>query len=124
MKLSKYSGDLSGIDYLSLLVIDINGAVRSVSLPRAYVSDKVLKGGIGFDASNFGYAQVHKSDMVAVPDLSTGFVEEKDGFRILHAFCDVWTTDGEPFDQYPRTVARKAMDALRSSGVGDDGVVP
>ncbi len=120
MKLSKYSGDLSGIDYLSLLVIDINGAVRSVSLPRAYVSDKVLKGGIGFDASNFGYAQVHKSDMVAVPDLSTGFVEEKDGFRILHAFCDVWTTDGEPFDQYPRTVARKAMDALRSSGVGDD----
>ncbi|HRW23157.1 MAG TPA: glutamine synthetase beta-grasp domain-containing protein [Spirochaetia bacterium] len=120
MKLSKYSGDLSGIDYLSLLVIDINGAVRSVSLPRAYVSDKVLKGGIGFDASNFGYAQVHKSDMVAIPDLSTGFVEEKDGFRILHAFCDVWTTDGEPFDQYPRTVARKAMEALRSSGVGDD----
>ncbi len=120
MKLSKYSGDLSGIDYLSLLVVDINGAVRSVSLPRAYVSDKVLKGGIGFDASNFGYAQVHKSDMVAIPDLSTGFVEEKDGFKILHAFCDVWTTDGEPFDQYPRAIARKAMDALRSSGVGDD----
>jgi len=120
VQLSKYSGDLSGIDYLSLLVVDIHGAVRSVSLPRAYVSDKVLKGGIGFDASNFGYAQVHKSDMVAIPDLTTGFVEEKDGFRILHAFCDVWTTDGEPFDQYPRTVAKKAMEALRSSGLGDD----
>jgi glutamine synthetase len=120
MKLSKYSGDLSGIDYLSLLVVDIHGSVRSVSLPRAYVSDKVLKGGIGFDASNFGYAQVHKSDMVAIPDLSTAFVEEKDDFRILHAFCDVWTTDGRPFDQYPRTIARKAMDALRASGAGDD----
>lgn len=120
MKLSKYSGDLSGIDYLSLLVVDIHGAVHSVSLPRSYVSEKVLKGGIGFDASNFGYAQVHKSDMVAVPDLATGFVEEKDGFRILHAFCDVWTTDGQPFDQYPRTVARKSMEALRASGVGDD----
>jgi len=120
MKLSKYSGDLSGIDYLSLLVVDIHGAVHSVSLPRSYVSEKVLKGGIGFDASNFGYAQVHKSDMVAIPDLGTGFVEEKDGFRILHAFCDVWTTDGVPFDQYPRTVARKAMEELRASGVGDD----
>ena len=120
MKLSKYSGDLSGIDYLSLLVVDIHGAVHSVSLPRSYVSEKVLKGGIGFDASNFGYAQVHKSDMVAIPDLSTGFVEDKDGFRILHAFCDVWTTDGIPFDQYPRTVARKAMEELRASGVGDD----
>ena len=120
MQLSKYSGDLAGIDYLSMLVVDIHGAVRSVSLPRAYVTDKVLKNGIGFDASNFGYAQVHKSDMVAVPDLSTGFVEEKDGFKILHAFCDVWTTDGEPFDQYPRTVARKAVEHLAKSGVGDD----
>ncbi len=120
MTLSKYDGDLSGIDYLSMLVIDIHGAVRSVSLPRAYVSDKVLKDGIGFDASNFGYAQVHKSDMVAVPDMATAFLEEKDGFKILHAFCDVWTTDGQPFDQYPRNVARKAAEQLRKSGVGDD----
>ncbi len=100
--------------------MDIHGAVHSVSLPRSYVSEKVLKGGIGFDASNFGYAQVHKSDMVAIPDLGTGFVEDKDGFRILHAFCDVWTTDGVPFDQYPRTVARKSMEALKASGIGDD----
>ncbi len=120
MMLSKYSGDLSGIDYLSMLVVDIHGAVRSVSLPRAYVTEKVLKNGIGFDASNFGYAQVHKSDMVAIPDLSTAFVEEKDGFRILHAFSDVWTTDGQPFDQYPRTVARKAAEHLKETGVGDD----
>ncbi len=120
MKLSKYSGDLSGIDYLSFLVVDIHGVIRSVSLPRDYVTDKVLKNGIGFDASNFGFAQVHKSDMVAIPDLSTGFVEEQEGFKILHAFCDVWTTDGQPFDQYPRTVARKAMDELKASGIGDD----
>lgn len=120
MTLSSYTGDLSTIDYLSMLVVDIHGALRSVSLPRAYVSDKVLKNGIGFDASNFGYAQVHKSDMVAIPDLATAFVEEKDGFRILHAFCDVWTTDGEPFDQYPRAVARKAADRLKATGIGDD----
>ncbi|MBL8967756.1 MAG: glutamine synthetase beta-grasp domain-containing protein [Spirochaetaceae bacterium] len=120
MELSKYSGDLSTIDYLSFLVIDIAGNMRSVSLPRSYVSDKVLKNGIGFDASNFGYAQVHKSDMVAVPDLSTGFVEEKDGFRTLHAFCDVMTTDGEPFAQYPRAIAKKAVEHLRKSGVGDE----
>jgi glutamine synthetase len=120
MELSKYTGELSGIDYLSMLVVDVHGAIRSVSLPKSYISDKVLKNGIGFDASNFGYAQVHKSDMVAVPDLSTGFIEEKDGFKILHAFCDVWTTDGEPFDQYPRTVARKAAERLKASGIGDD----
>lgn len=120
MKLSAYLGNMTGVDYLSLLVVDIHGCVRAISLPRAYVSDKTLNDGIGFDASNFGYAQVHKSDMVAIPDLSTAFLEEKDGFTILHAFCDVWTTDEKLFDQYPRTVARRAMEALRSSGVGDD----
>jgi glutamine synthetase len=120
MVLSKYTGELSSIDYLSMLVVDVHGAIRSVSLPKSYISEKVLKNGIGFDASNFGYAQVHKSDMVAVPDLSTGFIEEKDGFKILHAFCDVWTTEGEPFDQYPRAVARKAAERLKASGIGDD----
>jgi len=120
MQLSHYSGDLSTIDYLSLLVVDVAGQIHSVSLPRNYVSDKVLKNGIGFDASNFGYAQVHASDMVAIPDLADAFVQDRDGYRILHAFCDVWTTGGEPFAQYPRAVARAAVERLRQSGIGDE----
>lgn len=120
MKLERYSGDLSTIDYLSLVVVDIAGQLHSVALPRSYVTEKVLKGGVGFDASNYGYAQVHKSDMVAVPDLSTAFVEDKDGYKTLHAFCDVMTTDGEHFAQYPRTIAKKAVEELRKSGVGED----
>lgn len=120
MELSRYSGNLSTIDFLSLLVVDLGGRIHSVSLPRSYVSDKVLKQGVGFDASNFGYAQVHKSDMVAVPDLETAFVEDKDGFRTLHAFCDVFTTEGEYFDQYPRGVAKRALAELKKSGIGED----
>ncbi len=120
MELSKYSNDMSSIDYLSMLVIDVHGVMHSVSLPKGYITEKVLKGGIGFDASNFGFAQTHASDMVAIPDLSTAFVETRDGFRILHAFCDVETTDGEAFDQYPRAIARKALEHLKASGIGDD----
>jgi len=120
MKLSAYSGDLSTVDYLSLMVVDIAGHLHSVALPRSYVSDKVLRNGIGFDASNFGFAQVQSSDMVAVPDLSAAFIEEKDGYRTLHAMCDVRTTEGEAFGQYPRTVARRAVEALKARGVGDD----
>ncbi|HPD80510.1 MAG TPA: glutamine synthetase beta-grasp domain-containing protein [Spirochaetales bacterium] len=120
MKLYKFSGNLDDIDYLSMLVVDINGQLRSVSLPRSYVTDKVLKNGIGFDASNFGFAQVHHSDMVAIPDMQATFVEERDGFRILHAFCDVWTTQGELFEQYPRTIAKKAVEHMKKTGIGDD----
>ncbi|HWR10775.1 MAG TPA: glutamine synthetase beta-grasp domain-containing protein [Rectinemataceae bacterium] len=120
MKLSAWNHDMSGFDYLSLLVIDIDGRLRAVSLPASYASEKVLKKGIGFDASNFGYAKVHSSDMVAVPDLGSSFIEEKEGFRILHAFCDVKTTDGMPFAQYPREVVAKALEKVRRSGVGED----
>jgi glutamine synthetase len=111
---------MEGIDFLSLLVVDVAGSVRSVSLPKGYISEKTLKNGIGFDASNFGFAKVHDSDMVAIPDLETAFVEEKDGFTVLHAFCDVRTTEGEPFTQYPRAVARAAMEHLKATGIGEE----
>ncbi|MDA8409955.1 MAG: glutamine synthetase beta-grasp domain-containing protein [Treponema sp.] len=120
MDIAAYDGDISKVDYVSFLVIDLDGQLRSVSLPRSYATVKVLAKGIGFDASNFGYAEVRKSDMVAVPDLSTAFVEKKDGFVILHTFCDVLGTDGAPFAHYPRNVARAALDRLRASGLGDD----
>jgi len=120
MKLSEWNGDFAGIDYVSFIVIDIDGRMRAVSLPSSYASEAVLKRGIGFDASNFGYAKVQASDMVAVPDMETGFVEQKDGFSILHVFCDVCTTEGRFFEQYPRTVIRAAHEALFDSGFGDD----
>lgn len=120
MKLSEWNGDFAGIDFVSLIVIDIDGRMRAVSLPSSYASEAVLKKGIGFDASNFGYAKVHASDMVAVPDLETAFLEQKDDFNILHVFCDVRTTDGLPFAQYPRSVIRAALEALNKSGIGED----
>lgn len=120
MKLTAWNRDAGGFDYVSLLVIDIDGRMRAVSLPASYASEAILKKGIGFDASNFGYAKVHSSDMVAVPDMKTSFIEEKNGFRILHAFCDVRTKDGQVFDQYPRAVVAAALDRLRASGAGED----
>ena len=75
MQLERYNGHVEEADFLNLLMVDIAGNIRSVSLPHGYVSEKVLKEGIGFDASNYGYAKVNNSDMVAIPDMSTAFFE-------------------------------------------------
>jgi len=48
---------LGVVDYVSLIVIDIDGRMRAVSLPSSFADEAVLKKGIGFDASNFGYAK-------------------------------------------------------------------
>lgn len=121
MFLSKFSGDFSGIDFLNLLMVDIEGEIRCVTLPKSYVSDKVMKDGVGFDASNYGYAKVSNSDMVAIPDMKKAFVEERGGFKTLHAFCDVVSADESRtmFAQYPRNVARSAAAWLKQNGIAD-----
>jgi len=121
MNLSIYDGKISNIDYLDLLMIDIHGNIRHVSLPKNYVYEKVIKEGIGFDASNFGFAKIAKSDMVAVPDMNTAFLEEKEGYKILHVFCDVINpSTGEIFDQYPRNIIKMTKDYLTKNMIAED----
>lgn len=123
MNFFKFNGNFDDIDFLSLLMLDINGSIRQVTLPKGYISDKIFEKGIGFDASNFGYAKVDKSDMIAKPDMTTAFVQEKEGHMIVHAFCDVFLTTGEPFDQYPRAVAKKTATFLKEQNIADDAKV-
>ena len=120
MQLRQYDGDDTGIDFLDLLMLDVHGGIRHVSIPRGYVSDKLKAEGIGFDASNLGYAKTHDSDMVAIPDMATAFVREHEGRTILHVLCDVELTEGGAFAQYPRNVARATVEHLRTEGIADD----
>ncbi|HNT28512.1 MAG TPA: glutamine synthetase, partial [bacterium] len=89
MDIRKFTGKLDGIDFLDLLMLDIYGSIRHVTIPKGYITKKVLNEGIGFDASNFGFAKVHDSDMVAVPDLATGFVGMVQDKKVLRCLCDV-----------------------------------
>ena len=45
-------------------------------------SEEIMKKGIGFDASNYGYAVVEKSDMVFIPDPDTAMIDP---------FCEIKT---------------------------------
>ena len=57
--------DIKMIDFK---MVDINGQYRHVTIPAENFSESTMKNGIGFDASNYGYAVVEKSDMVFIPD--------------------------------------------------------
>lgn len=122
MVLEKFFGDFEGdgYDFLNLMAIGMGGELRSVTMPKRFVTADFLKKGVGFDASNYGYAKVTDSDMIIVPDRETGFIEERDGYRILHVMGDVLLSDGSLFDQYPRNVVRHTRDFLRSRGIADD----
>ena len=71
-----------GIQMVDFKMVDINGQFRHVTIPAQHFSEETMVNGIGFDASNYGYAVVEKSDMVFVPDPDTAVVDP---------FCDVPT---------------------------------
>ncbi|MBQ5649016.1 MAG: glutamine synthetase beta-grasp domain-containing protein, partial [Clostridia bacterium] len=58
----------NGIKMVDFKMVDINGQYRHVTIPAENFSEETMKSGIGFDASNYGYAVVEKSDMVFIPD--------------------------------------------------------
>ena len=57
--------DIKMVDFK---MVDINGQFRHVTIPAQNFSEDTMKDGVGFDASNYGYAVVEKSDMVFIPD--------------------------------------------------------
>lgn len=111
-----------GIDLIDFKILDLWGKWRHVSVPARKITEKKMEEGFGFDASNYGFTTVEKSDMVFVPDPSTAFEEEREGTRILSLICQIHVVDeDEPrFDQDPRYVCEKAENFLRDEKIADN----
>jgi len=111
--------DIKMVDFK---MVDINGQYRHVTIPAKNFSEATMKNGIGFDASNYGYAVVEKSDMVFIPDPDTA---------VIDPFCEIPTLsmtgnamiidnpENRPLPQYPRNIVRAAVQYMRDSGVAD-----
>ncbi|MBQ7982454.1 MAG: glutamine synthetase beta-grasp domain-containing protein, partial [Clostridia bacterium] len=111
--------DIKMVDFK---MVDINGQYRHVTIPAQNFSEDTMKSGIGFDASNYGYAVVEKSDMVFIPDPDTA---------VIDPFCDIPTLsmtgnamiidhpENRPLAQYPRNIVRAAVQHMKDSGVAD-----
>lgn len=103
-------------------MVDINGGYRHVTIPAQNFNEDTMINGIGFDASNYGYAVVEKSDMVFIPDPDTA---------IIDPFCDIPTLsmtgnamiidypNNRPLKQYPRNIVLAAEEYMRSTGIAD-----
>ena len=50
-----------GIRMIDFKMVDINGQYRHVTIPAENFCEDTMKSGIGFDASNYGYAVVERA---------------------------------------------------------------
>ena len=112
----------NGIRMVDFKMVDINGAFRHVTIPASGFHEDLLTDGVGFDASNYGYAMVEKSDMVFIPDL---------GSAMTDPFCEVPTLSmmgnamiidhpaNRPLPHYPRNIILAAVQYMKDSGIAD-----
>jgi glutamine synthetase len=100
---------------------DLPGLWHHISFPMQGLDEGSFEDGFGIDGSSIrGWAAIHESDMLLVPDPATVFV---DPFRDVATLCmigdilDPITKQQYPRD--PRYIARKAEAYLGFSGVAD-----
>ena len=110
------------IQMIDFKMVDINGQFRHVTIPAGNFNEDLLRDGVGFDASNYGYAVVEKSDMVFIPDLDTAVVDPFCQIPTLSMTGNAMIIDhpaNRHLDQYPRNIVLAAEKYMRDSGVAD-----
>ena len=111
--------DIAMVDFK---MVDINGQYRHVTIPAQNFSEDTMKSGIGFDASNYGYAVVEKSDMVFIPDPDTAVIDPFCAIPTLSMTGNAMIIDSpenRPLAQYPRNIVLAAEQYMKDSGVAD-----
>lgn len=112
----------NNIRMVDFKMVDINGQYRHVTIPAKNFSEKTMVNGIGFDASNYGYAVVEKSDMVFIPDPDTAVVDPFCEIPTLSMTGNAMIIDNphnRPLPQYPRNIIRAAVQHMQDCGIAD-----
>ncbi len=116
----------NNIDMIDFKMVDINGVFRHVTIPVSYFSEDILKDGIGFDASNYGYAIIEKSDMVFIPDLDTAMIDPFCSCPTLSMTGNAMIIDypeNRPVAQYPRNIVKAAEQYMKDLGIAETMLV-
>ncbi len=116
----------NGIEMVDFKLTDIDGRWRHLSIPAKRLTEKTMTQGIGFDGSNYGYAPVENSDMVFVPVLDSAVIDRYAEIPTLSMIGDVKVIclpENKPFDQYPRNVAKRALEYMKETGIADTMII-
>ena len=111
--------DIKMVDFK---MVDINGQYRHVTILAENFNEDTMKYGVGFDASNYGYAVVEKSDMVFIPDPDTAMIDpfcEIPTLTMTGNAMIIDTPENRPLAQYPRNIVLAAEQYMKDSGIAD-----
>lgn len=106
------------VKYIRLQFTDILGTIKNVEIPVSQL-EKALDNKMMFDGSSIeGFVRIEESDMLLTPDLDTWVVfpwtAEKG--KVARLICDIYKTDGTPFEGDPRNNLKRVLAEARELG--------
>ncbi len=109
------------VKFVDFRFTDTVGREHHVSVPTSQIDEDKLESGQAFDGSSIpGWKGIEASDMLLIPDCSTGNLDPFREEPTLILSCDVVEpSDLKGYDRDPRSLAKRAEAYLKSSGLGD-----
>ena len=116
----KYAEDHEA-KFISVRFTDLVGAWHHLTFPIHELDEGSFDDGFGFDASSLrGWASIHESDMLLIPDAGRVWMEpfaEEPTLCLIANAVDPITKEGYGLD--PRSVAQRAESYLKFTGIAD-----
>ena len=113
-----------GVRMVDLKFVDTFGTWQHFSVPVSELTVAVFSEGFGFDGSSIrGWKSIESSDMLAIPDPTTAFVDPFCAVPTLSLICTIAETGTrEGYNRDPRGIARRGEAYLNSTGLADSAV--
>jgi len=111
--------DVKAID---MRFMDFPGLWQHFTIPASALDEDVFEEGLGFDGASIrGWKAINESDMLVVPQPETATLDPFTELPTLSMICNIQDPiTREDYSRDPRNVARKAVNYLKSTGVGDE----
>src|ERR1700723_703099 len=113
-----------GAKMVDVKFVDTFGTCQHFSVPFSELTEDVFSDGFGFDGSSIrGWKSIEASDMLAMPDPKTAFIDPFCSVPTLSLTCTIAETGTkEAYNRDPRGIAQRGEKYLASTGIADAAV--
>lgn len=106
------------VEFIRLQFTDVFGTFKNIAITSSQL-EKALKNKIVFDGASIdGFVGIEESDMYLYPDLDTFaiFPWRPQQGKVARLICDVYRSNGEPFEGDSRQVLKKVLREAKTMG--------
>ncbi|MDG2990030.1 type I glutamate--ammonia ligase [Candidatus Synechococcus calcipolaris G9] len=108
-------------ELIDLKFIDMPGTWQHLTLHKSQIDESSFTEGVAFDGSSIrGWKAINESDMAMIPDPNTAWQDPFMKEPTLSMICTIVDPrTGILYDRCPRAIATRAIEYLKTSGIGD-----